>query len=346
MPAHPTAFVSYSWDDNTHKEWVKALATQLRTDGVNVRLDQWDSVPGDQLTHFMETEIRRNDFVVIICTPKYKFKSDTRTGGVGYEGDIMTAEVFTNQNHLKFIPVLARGAWEESAPSWLLGKHYIDLSESIRYDAGYTDLVQTLLGTRPQAPPLGPLPSGYGSSSDLNWIAQNTRERAINFYEYAIGRFSTVVEEEQLNITGLGFLDIVFVVNGRTERQWHNDHRFLEALILAYPRGLSLSYLWRVYQQEAPSMKRYTIGTTYEQLFFQPPQLFYDWGYADFTIFDPDGSFFARKAIIDDVWKNAEESKGQFLDLAFQVPLISEAFVVGSKYAEALGYGSDTNLYF
>jgi len=56
----------------------------------------------------MESEIRRNDFVIIVCTPKYKVKSDTRTGGVGYEGDIMTAEVFTNQNHLKFIPVLAR----------------------------------------------------------------------------------------------------------------------------------------------------------------------------------------------------------------------------------------------
>jgi len=110
MPVHPTAFVSYSWDADTHKGWVEALATRLRTDAVDVRLDKWHSVPGNQLTHFMESEIQRNDFVVIICTPKYKFKSDTRTGGVGYEGDIMTAEVFTSQNHLKFIPLLREGA--------------------------------------------------------------------------------------------------------------------------------------------------------------------------------------------------------------------------------------------
>jgi hypothetical protein len=32
--------------------------------------------------------------------------------------------------------------------------------------------------------------------------------------------------------------------------QWYNDHRFLEALIPAYPRGMSLSYLCRIYQQE------------------------------------------------------------------------------------------------
>jgi hypothetical protein len=155
-----------------------------------------------------------------------------------------------------------------------------------------------------------------------------------------------VVEEEQLDISRLGFLDIVLVLNGRTERQWHNDYRFLEALIPVYPRGLSLSYLWRIYQQEVSSMKRYTIGATYEQLFFQPALSFYDWGYADFMIFDPDGCFFARKAIVDDVWRNADESKGQFLDPAFQVPLVSEAFVVASRYAQALGYGSDTNLYF
>jgi SEFIR domain len=34
MPTHPTAFISYSWDDEAHKEWVRHLATQLRADGV------------------------------------------------------------------------------------------------------------------------------------------------------------------------------------------------------------------------------------------------------------------------------------------------------------------------
>jgi TIR domain len=94
-------------DDLAHKEWVKELATQLRADGVDVRLDHWHVVPGDQLPRFMEQEIRDNDFVLIVCTPKYKEKSDKCLGGVGYEGDIMTAEVFTKQNHRKFIPVLA-----------------------------------------------------------------------------------------------------------------------------------------------------------------------------------------------------------------------------------------------
>ena len=137
------------------------MAARLRGDAVDVRLDQWLSIPGDQLTHFMEREIRGNDFVIIVCTPKYKAKSDGRIGGVGYEGDIMTAEVFTNQNQRKFIPLLARGTWTEVAPTWLVGKQYVDLSEPSRYEIGYKELLETLLGMRPQAPPLGPLPSGY-----------------------------------------------------------------------------------------------------------------------------------------------------------------------------------------
>ena len=146
MLTHPTAFISYSWDDDPHKVWARKLATQLRADGVDVHLDHWHTVPGDQLPEFMEREIRENEYVIVICTPKYRIKSDRRTGGVGYEGDIMTAEVLAKQNHRKFIPVLARGTWFESAPSWLSGKRYIDLSDAARYAKGYHDLADAILG--------------------------------------------------------------------------------------------------------------------------------------------------------------------------------------------------------
>jgi TIR domain-containing protein len=346
MPTHPTAFVSYSWDDDDHKEWVKALATQLRRDAVDVRLDQWHSVPGNQLPHFMESEIRLNDFVIIICTPKYKVKSDTRTGGVGYEGDIMTAEVFTKQNHLKFIPILARGTWEEAAPTWLVGTHYIDLREA-RYKVGYKDLLETLLQLRQEAPLLGPLPPTYGGPARVNQGQERSVERANDFYQYAIGRFSTIVHEEQLDITGLGFLDIVLVFDGSNDRKWYNDDRFISALIAAYPNPMfSPSYIFRTYQGDDSKLRPYTIGNTYEQLFFLTPQWSPSWAYADFTIFDPDGSFFVRKAFPEDVWRDYAPSKGQFLEPVFHLLLISESFVIGSQYAQALGYGTETNMFF
>jgi len=151
----PSAFISYSWDNDPHKVWVKEFAARTRADGVSTMLDQWHSAPGDQLPSFMERAIRDNDYVIIVCTPRYKERSDARRGGVGYEGDIMTAEVFTRANHRKFIPVLRRGDWSESAPSWLQGKYYVDLSSTPYSEEKYQDLLLTVLGQRPSAPPIG-----------------------------------------------------------------------------------------------------------------------------------------------------------------------------------------------
>jgi TIR domain len=151
----PSAFISYSWEDDAHRTWVRELAARLRADGIYTTLDQWDAAPGDQLPAFMERSIRSNDHVLIICTPRYKDRSDRRQGGVGYEGDIMTAEVFNKANHRKFIPILRKAGWPESAPVWLGGKYFIDLSATPYSDENYRDLVVTLHGVRNAAPPVG-----------------------------------------------------------------------------------------------------------------------------------------------------------------------------------------------
>ena len=74
----PRAVVSYSWGGESHKNWVRDLATMLRGDGVKAVLDQWHVVPGDQLSSFMERGGRENDYVLIICTPSYRLRSDKR----------------------------------------------------------------------------------------------------------------------------------------------------------------------------------------------------------------------------------------------------------------------------
>ena len=158
MTTIPKAFVSYSWDSDSHKSWVRTLATNLRTDGVDATLDQWHAVPGDQLPSFMETAVRESDFVLIICTPNYRRKSDARDGGVGYEGDVMTGEVFTAQNHRKFLPILCDGTWDAASPSWLKGKYYINLCGTPYSPAAYQDLLSTLHNARPTPPPVGPRP--------------------------------------------------------------------------------------------------------------------------------------------------------------------------------------------
>lgn len=69
------------------------MADKLLYDGIEATVDQYDLSLGDRLPQFMEQSISNVDYVLIICTPTYKRKSDMRKGGVGYEGHIISGEL-------------------------------------------------------------------------------------------------------------------------------------------------------------------------------------------------------------------------------------------------------------
>lgn len=145
------AFISYSWDSPEHVKWVKDLAERLLNDHIDVRLDQWDLTPGQLIPQFMEESIRDTDFVLIICTPAYKQKSDKRSGGVGYEGNIITGEILYKENHLKYLPILRSGEWLDAAPTSQSSKYYIDLRPGNKnYETEYLKLRNTLRGAPPR----------------------------------------------------------------------------------------------------------------------------------------------------------------------------------------------------
>ena len=102
-----TAFVSYAHEDSDHDQWVIDLAADLRRKGVDASLDEWDLVPGQDVTLFMESQIRDSDYVILICTPTYAQKSNIPRGGVGYEKNIISAEMLQASDlRPKFIPIL------------------------------------------------------------------------------------------------------------------------------------------------------------------------------------------------------------------------------------------------
>ena len=174
------AFMSYSWDNAQHKKWVRELSKRLRSDGVEIILDQWELVLGDQIPQFMEKAVRESDYVLIICTRKYKLKSDNREGGVGYEGDIMTAEVLNKRNNRKFIPVLREPPAEASVPSGLFGKYRADLSGNPYSEQEYKDLLLTITGTRSLAPPVG-MPTERQAILDRKPIGSTQETRSVEF---------------------------------------------------------------------------------------------------------------------------------------------------------------------
>jgi hypothetical protein len=147
-------FISYSWDSEQHKEWVRNFATRLRADGFDALLDQFEVVPGDHLPTFME-RIPDCEYVLIICTPHYKTKSEKREGGVGYEANIISSELFAKQNHRQYIPILRLGDRETAIPLMISGKLWIDLRGDPFREDEYQTLLGTLKGERPMPPPIG-----------------------------------------------------------------------------------------------------------------------------------------------------------------------------------------------
>lgn len=155
----PKVFISYSWDNELHKKWVAQIATELRQSGVDAFIDDWYLRPGDPITEFMENSISNSDFVLIICTEKYKEKSDSRSGGVGYEESIISSDLFKNTNHRKYIPIIAKNSSGKNIPLALHSKVYIDLSSEDYYLQSFQKLLLALFGKMPELPPIGKPPT-------------------------------------------------------------------------------------------------------------------------------------------------------------------------------------------
>jgi len=156
----PTVFISYAHEDKVHDEWVVKLGANLRRHGVDASLDVWDLVPGQDTTYFMESQIRDADYVILICTPRYAEKSNIPRGGVGYEKNIISAEMLQASDlRPKFIPVLRQGTFENALPTYLGSKFAIDFRDTTDCGKALDELLRAIFQQpNPTKPPLGKNP--------------------------------------------------------------------------------------------------------------------------------------------------------------------------------------------
>ena len=198
----PSCFISYSWDSRKHKEWVRKLATHLQRNGVLTHLDQWDVRPGMDLPDYVERCIRESHFVILVCTPKFAVKANAGAGGVGYEKMIVTGEMFTQATETtKFVPVLRSGEPDQSIPSYLKSRVFVDVRHDSELARALDSLIRHMFD-RPELtrPDLGPPPDlvredplqslefsdAIGSGPDgisydtLCWVAESPRYLALS----------------------------------------------------------------------------------------------------------------------------------------------------------------------
>jgi hypothetical protein len=140
----PRVFISYSHDSAAHKSWVLSFATTLRDRGIDAVLDQWELKPGDDLPHFMETEIAKCDYSIIVCTETYVAKANAGKGGVGYEKMIVTASLLSSIDDNKIIPIVRQSSAPE-LPTFLSSKVYVNFSNDNDVEYSLDELLRTLL---------------------------------------------------------------------------------------------------------------------------------------------------------------------------------------------------------
>lgn len=176
----PRAFISYSHDSDEHRQWILKLGSDLRSMGVDVVLDQWDLVPGQDVSMFMQRGITEADCVVLVCSAPYVSKSEKGMGGVGYERLIVTAEVVQSIDTIKFIPILRGSSATKKLPSFLGPRLYIDFEDDNEYDAKLLDLARRIHGAPAVSkPPLGQNPFSTAAAASPPLKPAEAHEAAI-----------------------------------------------------------------------------------------------------------------------------------------------------------------------
>lgn len=159
MPHATRVFISYAQESEAHKAWVLGLAARLRAGGVDAWIDQYEPFPTNGWRAWMDGQIQRADWVLVVCTKEYlrRFNGNTPPDsgrGVRHESMHITQQLYDNKyNNCKYVPVLPPDEKPDSVPC--------ELRDFNRYalEDGYEALHRLLVGQHPTPPPpLVPLP--------------------------------------------------------------------------------------------------------------------------------------------------------------------------------------------
>ena len=189
------AFVSYSWSSPEHEKWVLDLATDLRESGIDVVLDKWDLKEGHDANAFMEKMVSDTDIkkVIIVCDRTYAEKSNARLGGAGTEAQIISKELYQQQNQDKFVAVIAEkdDADKPYLPTYYTSRIHIDFSDPSRYSEKFEQLLRWI-ADKPihKKPELGKPPAYLSEGGGVTLATSALKRRAydaiVGFKEYAL----------------------------------------------------------------------------------------------------------------------------------------------------------------
>lgn len=178
------SFISYSWTNQDHIEWMIKLASELKDYRVDVTLDKWDLKESHDSVAFMEKMVNDSQItkVLIISDKVYAEKANGRNGGVGTETQIISKEVYDNVTQDKFALVLVERDEEGKpcVPTYYKSRMYIDFTQPEKYTDSFEQLLRWIYD-KPQyeKPLLGKEPAFLNENSSISLGTSIAFKRAI-----------------------------------------------------------------------------------------------------------------------------------------------------------------------
>jgi len=178
-------FISYSWDSPNHQQWVLSLADIINNHGGNSIVDK-NLEYGGHLRLFMERHIKAADVVLMVLTPRYKDKAQNLKGGVGFEFNIITKELFkVIEKNEKYIGVLRDGDHESSVPDFIEDFKYVDLQEGPDFEVNLSRLLEQILNVPLKRPETNKInkPVMESDYKELNLLVNEMKSKGSTYFD-------------------------------------------------------------------------------------------------------------------------------------------------------------------
>jgi hypothetical protein len=146
----PRVFISYSWSSESFKQTIRSYAERLCKAGIDVVLDQWDLLEGQDKFAFMEKTITDPtiDKVLIFSDRFYTNKANERKGGVGTESQLISKDIYDKVDQTKFIPIVCEmeDGDKPILPVFMESRIWLDFSTFESANANWEQLIRVIYG--------------------------------------------------------------------------------------------------------------------------------------------------------------------------------------------------------
>ena len=161
---NPIVFISYSQDSIAFADQVLSFSNQLRREGIDTILDQYEEAPAEGWPRWMENSINNADYVLVIGSKGYydKIYGNVDQGkgrGVKWEGNLIYQKLYMSDTiNTKYIPVVFDEKDLVHIPTPLQGSTYYNVSSTTGFDKLYWRLRGITTKEKPPLGKLRPLP--------------------------------------------------------------------------------------------------------------------------------------------------------------------------------------------